>query len=214
MEFACNKARNLHRNIEKFKGTYVQACERFFRPSNRTTQEQVVTSRLEGREFIVDSGASLHMTSKSELTSGEKETIRRSKEPTVISRRFNDLDVFVTMMLLEDLPRSVCEELGNSFEWKRREYRWKVLKCMSENHVPIVAVSQEPRIPDDPSKVSGNEVKIQVPGHQETGREKFFNPTSQDRRAQARHRAADCMSQVSRHRETDRVRFQNGFNLS
>ena len=51
--------------------------------------------------------------SKNELTSGEKETNRRSKEPTVTATRkaetteeatvyVNDWDVFVTMMLLED----------------------------------------------------------------------------------------------------------------
>ena len=55
----------------------------------RTNQEKVVTSRSdcehEYREFIVGSGASLHMMSKSELTSGEKDAIGRSREPTVIT---------------------------------------------------------------------------------------------------------------------------------
>ena len=35
--------------------------------------------------FIVDSGASLHTMSKNELTSDGKDTIRRSKEHTVIT---------------------------------------------------------------------------------------------------------------------------------
>ena len=48
----------------------------------------------------------------------------------------------------------------------------------------------------------------------ETCRETFFNPMSQSRRPEARHRATYCMSQVSRHRETGRTRIQNGFNLS
>ena len=52
------------------------------------------------------------------------------------------------------------------------------------------------------------------PDHQETGRDKFFNPMTQVRRIQARHRATDCALQVLRHRETGRVRFQNGFNLA
>ena len=39
----------------------------------------------EHQEFIVDSGASLHMMSKNELTACETNTIRRSKEPTVIT---------------------------------------------------------------------------------------------------------------------------------
>ena len=35
--------------------------------------------------FMVDRGASLHMMRKSELTSGEQDTIRRSSEPTIIT---------------------------------------------------------------------------------------------------------------------------------
>ena len=64
--------------------------------------------------FIADSGASLHMMSKTGLTSGEKDTTRRSKEPTAITTAIGraekedaavhvgDLDVSVTMMLLDD----------------------------------------------------------------------------------------------------------------
>ena len=57
------------------------------------------------------------MMSQSELTSGENDTIRRSEKPTVITTAigkadsteeatvyFDDLDVFVTMMVLEDSP--------------------------------------------------------------------------------------------------------------
>ena len=53
-----------------------------------------------------------------------------------------------------------------------------------------------------------------VPDHHAPGREKFFNPTSQARRTQPRHRATDCVSQMSRHPETRRTRFQEGFNFS
>ena len=38
----------------------------------------------------------------------------------------------------------------------------KVIRCESENHVPIVTVSKDPRTPDDPSKASGN--RLQIPG--------------------------------------------------
>ena len=40
--------------------------------------------KLGKREFSVDSGASLHMMSKSELTPEERETIRKSKDPSDI----------------------------------------------------------------------------------------------------------------------------------
>ena len=38
----------------------------------------------------------------------------------------------------------------------------KVIRCKSENHVPIVAVSKETRILDDPSKASAD--RLQTPG--------------------------------------------------
>ena len=69
------------------------------------------------------------MMRKNELISGEKDTIRRSKEPTVITTasgkaesteettvHVNDLDVIATMMLLEDSPAVTsfffCELIG------------------------------------------------------------------------------------------------------
>ena len=111
MEFARKKPSDLHNNICKPTGTCTQACLNFFRPPNRTTQEKVVASlsdcEHEDREFIVDSGTSLSMISKLELTCGGKDAIRRSKEPTVITTAngraesteeetvyVNDLDVF------------------------------------------------------------------------------------------------------------------------
>ena len=127
----------------KVKGTSIQACDNFFRQPNRATREKVVASRSdckhEDREFIVDCGASLHMMSKNELASGEKDTIIKSTEPTVIMTvngkaesteeavvHVHDMDVFVTMMLLEDSPAVIslgveCEEMGFSYEWKKSE---------------------------------------------------------------------------------------------
>ena len=119
-EFARKKKPwDLHKNIFKVKKTtYTQECEQFFRPPNSTTPEKVVASRSdcehEDRELIVDSGASLHMMSKNEPNSGEKR-YHEKIEPTVITTDsgkaesteeatvcVNVLDVFVTMMLLED----------------------------------------------------------------------------------------------------------------
>ena len=67
----------------KRRRKYVQACEIFFGPANRSTRHQVVASRLacnhEDGDFNVEFGASLHMMSKNEVTSGEKDTIRQRK---------------------------------------------------------------------------------------------------------------------------------------
>ena len=97
-----------------------KACEQFFRLPDWTTQETVVASRSgcehEYQEFIVDSGASLHMMSKNELTFGgekmpsaDRKNPPSSRPPTEKAEStedatvyVNDLDVFVTLMLLED----------------------------------------------------------------------------------------------------------------
>ena len=43
----------------------------------------------------------------------------------------------------------------------------QVTRCKSENHVPIVAVSKEPRVPNDPSQASGD--RLQIPNASESG---------------------------------------------
>ena len=73
----------------------------------------------------MDNGAPLHMMSLNELWFGEEDTIRKSTELTVIMTAggtaesseeptvfVNDLDVFVTMMLLEDSPAVLAKEWG------------------------------------------------------------------------------------------------------
>ena len=113
------------RTYTKPKETCVQACEQITRPPNKTTQEQVVASRSncehEDREFMMDSGASLHMMSENEVTHlvVKKIPSEDANEPTVITTasgkaesteeaavRADDLDVFVTMMLLERFTSS------------------------------------------------------------------------------------------------------------
>ena len=47
--------------------------------------------------------------------------------------------------------------MGDSCQWKKGESPsliedGKITKCKSENHVPIVTISKEPRIHDDPSE--------------------------------------------------------------
>ena len=152
---------DLHKNRYKDKETYVQTCGKILRPPNRTSQEKAVASRSdcnrEDRDFIVKSGASLHTMSKNELSSGEEETITRSKETTVIATAngkaesteetavsVNDLNVFCHKVAVGSFTR-------------------KVLRCkFEENHVPIVAVSQEHRFPDVSSRPSGDRLHFQV----------------------------------------------------
>ena len=72
----------------------------------------------EEREFVVGSGASMHMVSRKDLNSAELETVRTSKKsPTTVVTANGEVltkeeatvyvresDLFVTGMLLEDTP--------------------------------------------------------------------------------------------------------------
>ena len=123
--------------------------------------------------------------SKKELTSAEKDTTTISKEPTVTTTdnskaesteeatvNVNSLDVFITLMLLEDSPAAqsldfIFEEMGFSNEWTKGrvsivDRRWNSDEVQkTENHVPTVAVSpKKTYIPDVPSKASGARLRI------------------------------------------------------
>ena len=69
------------------------------------------------REFVVESGASMHMVSRKDFNSAELVTGRVSKSPTTVVTANGDvltkeeatvyvreLDLFLTVMLLEDTP--------------------------------------------------------------------------------------------------------------
>ena len=86
------------------------------------------------REFVVDSGASMHMLSRKDLNSAELETVRVSKSPTIVVATNGEVqtkeeatvyvkesDLFVTVKLLEDTPAvlslgKLCEDHGYSYE--------------------------------------------------------------------------------------------------
>ena len=119
-----------------------------------------VSKNTEERMFVVDSGASMHTLSKKDLRSDEMETLRRSRNPTVVLTAngevetnqeaqlyVHDLGPFVTVQVLEDMPAvlsfgKLCEEHGYSYEWvsgqeppltkKRRKFI-----CKTDNFVPL-----------------------------------------------------------------------------
>ena len=84
---------------------------------------RVTSKRPEEREVVVDSGASMHMTSKTDLSSYELDTLRRSRNPTVVRTAngevhtnekaqvyVHDLNLFVTVQFLEETPAVVSLE--------------------------------------------------------------------------------------------------------
>ena len=127
-EAAWKMARSILKLKEKHKTTFFSQLENWCLPSPSTIKP-------EEREFVVDSGASMHMISKKDLNSAELETVTTSRSPmTVITADaevqtneeatvyVKDLDIFLTVKLLEDTPAvlslgKLCEEHGYSYEW-------------------------------------------------------------------------------------------------
>ena len=86
-------------------------------------------------EFVVDSGAGMHMVSKRDFNSAELETVKISKNPTTVMTAngevqtreeatvyVKELDSFVTMMLVEETPAllslgKLCEDHGYNYHW-------------------------------------------------------------------------------------------------
>ena len=115
----------LAKNIQKLKEKHKTA---FFSPSENLCLPAPSTLQPEEREFVVDSGASMHMISKKDLNSGEMDTSTKSCSPTTVLTAnaevqthegatvyVKELDIFLTMKVLEDTPAVVslgtlCDE--------------------------------------------------------------------------------------------------------
>ena len=106
-----------------------------FSPTNEWCLPAPSVIKPEEREFVVDSGASMHMLSRTDLNSAELETVRILENPTTVvtangevqtkeeaTACVKELDLFVTVKLLEDTPallylRKLCGVHGYSYEW-------------------------------------------------------------------------------------------------
>ena len=97
-------------------------------PENRCLLASVL--QREEREFVVDSGASMHMISKKDLSEAEMDTLTKSCSPTIVITAngevqtqeeaieyVKELDIFLTMKVLENTPAvlslgKLCDETG------------------------------------------------------------------------------------------------------
>ena len=155
----------------------------FFSPSeNRCLPAS--TLKLEEREFVVDSGVSMHMISKKDLNDAEMDTLTKSCSPTIVITAngevqtheeatvyVKDLDIFLTMKVLENTPAvsslgKLCDENGYSYEWinGRKPHLIKDgirIICNTENFVPIV-------VPGLSSSSSGSSSTLRTPMKQES----------------------------------------------
>ena len=94
----------------------------FFSPSeNRCLPAS--TLKPEEREFVVDSGASMHMISKKDLSNAEMDTLTKSYSPTTVITAngevqtheeaivyVKELDIFLTMKVLDNTPAVLSME--------------------------------------------------------------------------------------------------------
>ena len=119
------------------------------------------TLKPEEREFVVDSGASMHMISKKDLSDAEMDTLTKSCSPTIVITAngevqtheeaivyVKELDIFLTMQVLENTPAvlslgKLCDENGYSYEWINGQKPHLIengirIQCNTENFVPIV----------------------------------------------------------------------------
>ena len=70
-------AKNIYKLKENDKTTFFSTAEEWVHPAASTKEP-------EEREFLVDSGASMHMVSKKDFNSAELETMRISRNPTTV----------------------------------------------------------------------------------------------------------------------------------
>ena len=132
----------------------------FFSPSeNRCLPAS--TLKPEEREFVVDSGASIHMISKKDLNNAEMDTLTKSCSPTIVITTngevqthveatvyVKELDIFLSMKVLENTPAvlslgKLCDENGYSYGWVNGQKPHLIkdgfrIICNTENFVPIV----------------------------------------------------------------------------
>ena len=146
------------------------------------------TLKPKEREFVVDSGASMHMISKKDLSNAEMDSLTKSCSPTIVITAngevqtheeaivyVKELEKFLTMKVLDNTPAvlslgKLCDANGYSYEWINGQKPHFIkdgirIICNTENFVPIV-------VPSLSSSSSGSSSTSRTPF--ETGKSFFF----------------------------------------
>ena len=108
-EAAWKLAKNVFKLKEHERATFFSPSENRCLPASSLKPEE--------REFVVDSGASMHMISKKDLSDAEMDTLTTSCSPTTVITAngevqtheeatvyVKELDIYLTMKVLEDKP--------------------------------------------------------------------------------------------------------------
>ena len=175
-EAAWKLAKRVLKLKEKNRATFFSPSENRCLPASNLKPEE--------REFVVDSGASMHMISKKDLSDAEMDTLTKSCSPTIVITAngevqtheeatvyVKELDIFLTMKVLENTPAvlslgKVCDENGYSYEWINGQKPHLIkngirIPCNTENFVPIV-------VPGLSSSSSGSSSTSKTPSRQES----------------------------------------------
>ena len=108
-EAAWKLAKNVLKLKEHEIATFFSPSENSWLPASNLKPKE--------REFVVDSGASMHMISKKDLSNAEMDTLTKSCSPTIVITAngevqtheeatvyVTELDFFLTMKVLENAP--------------------------------------------------------------------------------------------------------------
>ena len=108
-EAAWKLAKSVLNFKERDRATFISPSENRCLPASNLKPEE--------REFVVDSGASMHMISKKDLSDAEMDTLTKSCSPTIVLTAngevqtheeatvyVKELDIFLTMKVLENTP--------------------------------------------------------------------------------------------------------------
>ena len=153
------------------------------------------TLKPEEREFVVDSGASMHMISKKDLSNAKMDTLTKSCSPTIVIATngevqtheeaivyVKELDLFLILKVLDNTPAvlslgKLCDENGYSYEWingQKPHLSKDGIRniCNTENFVPIV-------VPDltSSSSTSSSSLRTPTPLQQESHSSSSSSPT-------------------------------------
>ena len=164
-EAACRLTKSILKLKEKNKVA-------FFSPSENWCLLASSNLKPEEGEFVIDSGASMHMISKKDLNFGEMDFLTKSCTPTLVITAngevqtheettvyVKELDIFLTMEVLDNTSAvlslgKLYDGNGYSFDWINGQKPHLIKKgiriqCNTENFVPIV-------VPDVSSSSSSN----------------------------------------------------------
>ena len=190
------RARCPRSSVEAGKKRFIKLKEQqratfFSSPENRC--QPASTLKPEEREFVVDSGASMHMISKKDLSNTEMDTLTKSCSPAIVITAngevqtheeaivyVKELDIFLTMTVPENTPAvlslgKLFDENGYSYEWinGQKPHLTKDgirIICNTENFVPIV-------VPGLSSSSSGSSSTLRTNMKQESHSSSSSSPT-------------------------------------